>query len=129
MLTSSDIRNQLADFLEAHDFYWMQDELLYGEIPVVYWTNKLIYFKVQVTERQNAVYFEVAKFSTFHPFADSISWINLYSFSNEYKRRINLPISELVKQTSGEIIDCFMQIEKSKSDLIQLLNIASNELL
>lgn len=127
MYTHTDIHQKLDAVLSKQGFMWIKNELLYGEVPVVYWSNAFLNLKVQITERQNAVYFEVSKFVSGLPIAPDADWIDLYTFSDEYKRRINMPLSELVKLVPGSFLTCPDQLARAALELPVLLSSAIKE--
>jgi hypothetical protein len=128
MYTCSDIHQKLDAILTTQGFVWLKDELLYSELPVAYWSSDALYFRAQITERQNAVYFEVARFTKILPESTDSVWINIYEFSNEYKRRIGMPLSELVKLVPTEIVGCLEQLENAVPVLPILLKAATEQL-
>ena len=129
MYTCNDIRQRVILTLERLGYFWIKDEILHRELPVTYWSNKSLYLKIQITERQNAVYFDVTKFADQMPSASDERWINLYSFSDEFKRRTNMSIAELMKLVPSKKVGCIEQLEQSTRELPELLGRASAEIL
>ena len=128
MYTFNEIHQRVDSNLKSLGYLWLKDELLYNEIPVTYWTSKGICLKIQVVERENSVYFDVVKLHGSPPPADDERWVSLFTFSDEYKRRLLLPLEELVKLVPQKIIGCSEQIDTLMKELPILLTRASAEL-
>jgi hypothetical protein len=128
MYTFNEIHQRIDSMLKSLGYLWVKDELLYNEIPVTYWVSRDIYLRIQVVERENSVYFDVVKQTGTLPLVDDERWINLFSFSDEYKRRLLLPIEELVKLVPQKIVGCLEQLDASVKKLPTLLKHATDEL-
>lgn len=50
MYTHTDIHQKLDVVLSKQGFVWIKNELLYGEVPVVYWSSAFLNLKVQIAE-------------------------------------------------------------------------------
>lgn len=128
MYTFKEIHQKVDSKLESLGYLWIRDELLYNEIPVIYWSDNNLCLKIQVVERENAVYFDVAKLPGTLPPSDEERWVSLFTFSDEYKKRLLLPLDELVKLVPQKIIGCSEQIDASMKELPTLLMRASTEI-
>lgn len=122
MYTYSDIRTRVDSSVFNLGYKWLKSEMLYGQLPTVYWTNGSICLRIRIVERQNAVDFDITDMVGDLPPAHDEHWVSLYTFSEEYARRIDMSMTELLALIPANLKGCLEQIDSCVLELPTLLN-------
>ncbi|MBU1426196.1 MAG: hypothetical protein KKH12_13535 [Gammaproteobacteria bacterium] len=122
MYTCKNIHLIADSFMHANGFSWQQDELMFGEIPTVYWSGRGVYLRIRLIERQCETEISILKDEGAGLPQHRNDWVNVFTFTDEYQRRLKMTVEELVSQLVVSTSDCLAQLADGLVKLIPILD-------